>query len=135
VQSSNPYIPTNLDGHLKHLHREEIDISPCTKFPKLVGSNEYNNNNNSIDFFKPQQVKSTKIVLEETNELLYRFFNTANIAIWQAQNPHLQELISHLIKNKKLIKGGYFLKMEIQESRNFIFLVIHSVCKNGCIYK
>ena len=47
---------------------------------------------------------TTEEITKKLNELLYTFFNTANISINQTGNTHLNELMRLLIDNSHLLK-------------------------------
>lgn len=69
-------------------------------------------------------------VTNKSNELLYNFFNTANIAVNQARNPHLLELMRLIVDNAGKIKfrknqltfSRY--RYKVQEIKNFHRFVV-----------
>lgn len=75
---------------------------------------------------------SAAVVAEKSNSMLYRFFLTANIAISQADNPHLNNWIKYMIEKGSLLKGKNveatfsrykYKKQEISQFNRFIGFV------------
>jgi hypothetical protein len=72
-----------------------------------------------------QYVPSGMSKTEITSDLLYKFFNSANIAIRQASNTYLHDLLKHLVENashyQKNMKQLSFSKSKYKYQQNKSF--------------
>lgn len=111
VLSTYKHNPYNAENHLRSVHTKDelpeyyrVGAQQKKLFP-VKGECLTLLNQMKID---PHNIttpsKQMSSVIAKGNELLYKFFNTANIAVYQADNAHLQAFASHMVDNAQVYK-------------------------------
>lgn len=115
IFGSNNYNITNIQTHLMNQHKsEKLNLKDNDRGEEV--------NNTIIDLVSSNTggglaMKSStapSVVLDKIYSLLYKFFNSANIAIKQADNKFLNDLLQYIIENGHLLKGK---KLDVAFSR------------------
>jgi hypothetical protein len=147
--STNNYNPSNCITHILHMHTKED--CPKITFPKDVVITMDNPSTKSMvteisktSSTRKQYGTPSKYACEKANGILYKFFNSANIAIRQANNEHLHEYSRYLIENAGVLQlqknnicfsRHKYLKQELMLFNTFTMLVTNLVEKTRQFYK
>jgi hypothetical protein len=128
VIKTHNYNNHNCENHLKNIHpeiwstisKEGITKPTDKKIPKGQTTLLQTGTNSS------QSKMSKEDVEAKVKELLYLFFNSANIAIRQSSNVHLRALLDLLVDKGHLLKNNlstriYFTRYSYKKEENCIF--------------
>jgi hypothetical protein len=109
VISTNNYNPSNCIAHIVNVHSKSE--APYIKFPSKVMVNLDHHTSTMVTVSsgsvtsRKQYGTPYKYACEKANGLLYKFFNSANIAICQASNEFLHEYTSFVLDNAKVLQS------------------------------
>jgi hypothetical protein len=152
--STNNYNPSNCITHIINMHKKED--APAIKFPEDVvirmenptmdnpSTSSLVTESTSTVATKKQYGTPGKYACEEANSILYKFFNSANIAIRQANNEYLHEYSRYLIENAGVLQSQKsnvlfsrrkYLKQELMLFNTFTMIVTNLVDSTRNYYK
>jgi hypothetical protein len=124
-QPSNPtnHLATQHEKHEVPEYWEKLEEKtvPIAREDKPKEKNKKGNKVQS----KITEYSTAEDVIKKLNELLYKFFNTANISINQTRNPYLKDLLRLCVDNANLLKFRRTLicfspwRYKVQESKIF----------------
>jgi hypothetical protein len=150
VISTTNYNPSNCITHIVNMHSKED--APHIKFPEDVVINVDNrsvastfaNEGSGRNSIQKSYGTPVKYACEQANGILYKFFNSANIAIRQANNKHLHEYTRFIIENSSLWQSKKaniqfsrhkYLKQELLLFNTFTMLVTNLVDRTRNFFK
>jgi hypothetical protein len=126
------YNITNITTHLGNQHKNEKCYLKDSDKEQDEGTTMLEDCVNENIKVTTKSSSATAVIIDKCCSYLYKFFNTANIAIQQADNVHLQEFIEYLIENGGTLKGknldvGFsrykYKKQELMHFHTFISFV------------
>jgi hypothetical protein len=151
VISTNNYNPSNCITHIVNMHTKSE--APYIKFPnEVVISLDHHQStqvtigsgSGSTASKKKNYGTPSKYACEKANGLLYKFFNSANIAIRQANNEFLHDYTRYLIGNANILQSQQsnllfsrykYIKQELLLFNTFTTMVTNLVDRSRQFYK
>jgi hypothetical protein len=148
VISTNNYNPSSCITHIVNMHTKSE--APHIKFPNDLVINLDHHKSTQVTVgsgsvgSKKQYGTPSKFACDKANGIFYKFFNSANIAIRQANVEYLVEYTTYLIANSNVLQSQQsnllfsrhkYLKQELLLFITFTMMVAHLVDRSRQIYK